>query len=178
MLALILLTIVALLLRTTQSQVDPGWIRDINIDAGESAPVNFARCRTTTTPQIRDPNSGNVSNYTFTFTQHFNKTDFTLVPKVAMAQLSYDFFYVSNAQMGYRIFIDESKTTTKNFTYRVEIIGVKVCGLHFQYIAVQRVYDPFYYIEVYPLTCTKCIMQSARRIQLGMLPLGRPEHKL
>ena len=99
MLVLLLINFV-LLLQPTHQQMDPSWIRDVNIDAGESKAVNFDKCRNSSTPAVVLPN---LNTSTFNYTQNYNKTDFKLVPKVALAQLSYDFFKVANPQMGYRI---------------------------------------------------------------------------
>jgi hypothetical protein len=90
MLIVLFLINLGLLIIPTSTQIDPTWIRDINIDAGETKPINFDKCRTSPTPQVYNPSSK------FTYTQNYNKTDFNLVPKVALAQLSYDFFYVAN----------------------------------------------------------------------------------
>jgi len=113
MLIVLLLINLALLIIPTSTQVNPTWIRDINIDAGETKPVNFDKCRTSSTPQVYNASSK------FNYTQNYNKTDFKLVPKVALAQLSYDFFYLNATQLGYRISIIDTSITNTSFKYSV-----------------------------------------------------------
>ena len=145
----------ALLLAVVSAQVGPSWTRDNNIDAGESKPINFDKCLTTMPQSI---NAGTFFNYT----QSFNKTNFLGTPKVALAQLSFDINYVGSANMGYRINIKGA--TSKNVTFGVEVIGVKICGLHFMYIAVSSVYDAYYFISFYNKTCTITYIQSILRL--------------
>lgn len=155
MLIVLLLINLALLIFPTQTQIDPSWIRDVNIDAGESKAVVFDKCRTSSTPQVYNASAK------FTYTQNYNKTDFKAVPKVALAQLSYDFFYLANAtQLGYRISIIDASITNTSFKCSVQIVGVRVCGLHFMYIAILHTYDPFYMVQVYPYTCNINDIQS------------------
>ena len=114
MLIMLLLINLALLIFPTTTQIDPTWIRDVIIDAGESKPVNFDKCRTSSTPQVYNANAK------FNYTQNYNKTDFKAVPKVALAQLSYDFFYIATApQLGYRISIIDASITNTSFKYTV-----------------------------------------------------------
>ena len=97
---MLVILLIIITLHPINNQMDPSWIRDVNIDAGESKPINFDKCRTSSTPAVVLPT---LNSSIFNYTQSYNKTDFKSVPKVALAQLSYDFFYIANPQMGYRI---------------------------------------------------------------------------
>lgn len=149
-----LLVSICLLLAVSSSQAPPSWTRDNSIDAGESVAIDvthyFANTPTNKTAPI-----------TFSLTQAFNKTDFTVIPRVALVHLSFDFYYVSSMSMGYRININT--ITTKNVTYKVDLVGVKTCGLHFMYIAVSPIYDAYYFISFYNQSCTITAIQSPQR---------------
>ena len=128
------------------SQIDPGWTRNSQIDAGESKPINFGVA----------PNDGKPPGFSFNYNQHFNKTDFSVIPRVVLGQLSFDFFSNStnnHSLMGYNITMVSA--TRLNFTFRVDTVGVTIVGLHFIYFAVSPVFDNIYFMENYYIGC-KC----------------------
>ena len=131
--------IVTILIITINAQVSPSWARNNNIDAGESKPIKFTK---DTYP----------AGSTFTYTQNYNKTDFTVSPRVMMGHLVFAFptdGSTNTTSFGYNITM--RKTNTTDFQFVVQTFGITILGLHFIYIAISPIYDNIYYMENYYL---------------------------
>lgn len=144
---------------TLNAQVSPSWVRDNNVDAGEVKAINFDVCST----------SKKTAGYTNTYTQTYNKTNFSVIPRVSMAQLSFDFYYTSSVKIGYQITMGVNSLT--NFKFFVKTFGVTICGIHFIYIAVSPIYDAYIFMAVYNNSCTSPVIQSPVRTPSATPPL-------
>lgn len=100
------------------------------------------------------PAGARTPSSVFTYTQPYNKTNFTVVPRVFLGQLSFDFFSNStnnNSLMGYNITMGTPSLLTLN--YQVTTYGVTIVGLHFIYLAVSPIYDQIFLMQNYYINC-------------------------
>jgi len=106
--AVFLALVLIIMIAGVEGQVDPSWQRNDNIDAGESKPINFDVA----------PADAKGPSTTFNYNQHFNKTDFSVVPRVVLAQLVFAFPSSSSdntSSMGYNITMGSINTLNFNF---------------------------------------------------------------
>ena len=100
--------VVTLLISSTLGQSSPTWERNNNIDAGEVKPINAGVL----------PNDQKPANFTYTYNQKYNKTDFSVFPRVFMAQLNFGFPSDSSnnqSSMGYNITMTTVNLLTFDF---------------------------------------------------------------
>lgn len=134
-----------LFLLTAACQSAPGWTRNSEIDAGEVKVINFNVA----------PAGLKLAGSSFNYNQLFNKTDFTVIPRVVIAQLSFAFLTSpadEQSLMGYNISM--GSTSTLGFSFGVTTLGVNIIGLHFIYLAVSPAFDHIYFMQNYFLGCT------------------------
>lgn len=97
---------------------------------------------------------------TLTSSQHFNKRDFTVVPRVIVGFLSYGIVGSGaspSTVMGHRFNITSTNLT--DFNYQLDFFGVSTLSIHYKYFAVSG-YDDIYYLELFTVTCKAALTQS------------------
>ena len=111
------------------------------------------------------PNDAKAANTSFDYIQNYNKSDFTVIPRVFMAQLNFGFPSDANTSlvsMGYNITMGVA--TNRNFTFNVEVFSVLIFNMHTIYIAVSPIYDGIYHMENMYISCKMLVMQLGHRI--------------
>ena len=112
------------------------------------------------------------------FAQNFNKTDFTVFPRVFMGQLNFGFPSDANRSLvsiGYNITM--GAITFTNFTFNVQVFGVEIYSMHTIYLAVSPIYDNIYHMEALYKSCTHLDIQSQQQIRSEILLRVRQEHR-
>lgn len=136
-----LLAVLLLVVGTLAATSSPSWTRDYHIDAGEVKTVNILS--TTKLP------GSNV-----TTSQHYNYTNFTSIPRVALGMISYgvtNTSSLSSSNIGYDFTLFPFNDT-RRFYYIATFKGAACVSLHFIYLAVEG-YTDLIFLQNYEFTC-------------------------